>query len=505
MRTPDLSPVAARLVSLLILAAPAAVLGLAASRYESGLLAIGAGAALLGGVLFARQPAAWRPPTSGSVVLLYLISLGWVWFATREISDELVRASRGFLLLGAVALLIGHDLARTGLEPRRRANKLCRALASRARWPSRLSGYSDLPEVRALQDAVRDDPGPALSLLNDPRPEVRTAAFAALRARTYWRPGEAAAILDVVRVTVEPRVRTAGVLALQSANDPDTVMVLGELLRDPTADVRHAAAVALLAAGGRRWPVARELVRNALADPTLANDGALPGGPGRLPVMAVCDLTAWAAEPEPLAGRAVRTLVEHHAAQVRGGDCPELPAELGRQVLDSQTPPALRLEFAGLLRGLGLVSPELLDRMTDVDQPGPIRLLAAEMMLAQQPDHHVALDVLRGLGRQSHRETALAIARMLQTYLGLDMGLPTDSPVAANSKVATEAAKRVLQWATGRPAGAPSTVPEAETRIVQPPRPPSMPGSRPPSQLTAPPRPRPPAGQGSSPNVWVPG
>jgi hypothetical protein len=131
-------------------------------------------------------------------------------------------------------------------------------------------------------------------------------------------------------------------------------------------------------------------------------------------------------------------------------------------------------------------------------------LLAAEMMLAQQPDHHVALDVLRGLGRQSHRETALAIAKMLQTYLGLDMGLPTDGPVAANSKVAADVAKRVLQWATGRAAAGPA-VPEGETRTVEaPPRPPSVVIQRPPSQVASTPRPRPPAGRGSSPNVWVP-
>jgi hypothetical protein len=500
MRTPDFSPLVSRLTSLLILAAPAAVLGIAYSRTGSELLAVGAGAAALGALLFARHREVWRPPASGSVVILYLISLGWVWFATHEAPDWYARAARGFLLVGAVFLVIGHDLARTGLEPRRRAEKLCRALAGRARWPQQVAGYADLPEVRALQDAVRDDPGPALKLLADPRAEVRTAAFVALSGRKYWRLGESAAVLDAVRMTVEPKVRSAGVLALSGANDPDTVLALGELLRDPTPDVRHTAAVALLAAGGRRWPVARDMVRAALADPTLANDGALPGGPGRLPAMAVCDLTAWAAEPEPLAGRSVRTLVEHLAAEVRGGDSPGLPAELGRQVLDAQTPPALRLELAALLRGLGLVTPDLLDRMTDADQPGPIRLLAAETMLSQNPAHPVAIDVLRGLGRQSHRETALAIARLLQTYLGLDMELP-EGPVAANSKVATEAAKRVLQWATGRAEKAPA---EGQTRVGAPPRPPSLPAQRPQSQATTQPQARPPAGRGSSANVWVP-
>ena len=383
----------------------------------------------------------------------------------------------------------------------------------------------NLPEVRALQDAVRDDPGPALRLLNDPRPEVRTAAFTALQARSYWRPGEAGVVLDSVRMTVEPRVRAAGVLALNAASDPDTVTMLGEFLRDPTVEVRQAAATSLLAGGGRRWPVIREQVRAALSDPALVHDDALPGSCGRLPAMAICDLTGWAAEPEPLAGRAVRTLVEHHAAQVRSGDFPELPAELGNQVLDSNTPPALRLELASLLRGLGLVTPDLLDRMTNVDQPGPIRLLAAEMILAQYPGNSDAVDVLRGLGRQSHRETALAIARLLQTYLGLDMGLP-EGQVATNSKAATEAAKRVLQWAMGRPGAFPAVAAAEESIYSRPsqavprpsqsgtrppsqaavPRPPSMPGLR--SHATAPPapRPRPPAsGTGSSPSVRLPG
>src|SRR5262245_51031515 len=120
MRTPDFSPLVSRLVSLLILAAPAAVLGLGYSRTGSELLGIGAGAAVLGGLLFIRHRAVWRPPASGSVVLLYLIALGWVWFATYEAPDSYARAARGFFIVGAVFLVIGHDLARTGLGPRRR-------------------------------------------------------------------------------------------------------------------------------------------------------------------------------------------------------------------------------------------------------------------------------------------------------------------------------------------------------------------------------------------------
>jgi hypothetical protein len=97
-----------------------------------------------------------------------------------------------------------------------------------------------------------------------------------------------------------------------------------------------------------------------------------------------------------------------------------------------------------------MLTPELLDRMTNSDQPGPIRLLAAEALLAANPNDSDGIDVLRGLGRQSNREMILAIARILQTYLQLDMGLPPDG-LDAKSKHAPEIARRVLSWAIGRP------------------------------------------------------
>jgi hypothetical protein len=503
MRHPEPAPhrptALSRLVSVLVLAAPAVILGLCAARDGSGLLGIGAVAALLGGVLFVRHPAAWRPPASGSVVLLYLIALGWLWFATRESSGGLAQAGRGLLLLGAVGILVSHDLVRTGLEPRRRATVLCQQLKSRKKWPAQLAGFAELPEVRALQEAVRDDPGPAVRLFTDPRAEVRTAAFLALRTRKKWRPGESAATLDAIRRTIEPGVRAAGVLALSGTTDPDVVDTVAGYLRDPSPEVRQAAAMALLTDGSRRWPMVREYVRSVLADSTLTADGPLPGAAGRIPPMAVCDLTTWAGEPEPLAGRAVRTLVEHFATELRTADLPHLPAELGAEVLDPQTPPILRLELAALLRGLGLVTPELLDRMTDADQPGPVRLLAAEMMLAHDATDPVAIDVLRGLGRQSHRETVLTIAHLLQTYLGVDVGLPDGPPLAANSKAAAEAAKRVFQWATGKPLPYPDSTEVGSAWVTRPVAQAALPALK----QTAPPPVTKPTDQSATGTAWI--
>lgn len=467
-----MSSVVAHTASLVVLLAPALVLALAAQRHNSGLLAVGAVAVGLGSLLFVRHREVWRPPVSGSVILLYIMALGWLWFATHNTADGFVRAARGGLLVAAVGLVVLHDLTRTGLGPRRRARRLCERILRRTNWPLQPAAFADLSEVRALQDAVRDDPSPALGLLKDERPEIRMAGFTALTGRPYWRAGEAAMALNAIRSTPEPTVRAVGVSALAASEDPETEFGLTSFLNDQAAEVREAAVLALLSDGVRRWPNIREAVRQTLADPNLASEGALPGSAGRLPPMAICDLTAWAVEPEPLAERSIRTLIRHYAAALRMGDRHELPYELAMLVTDPQTPPVLRLELAGLLREVGLVPAELLDRMTDLDQPGPVRLMGAEMILAQDPGNADAIDVLRGLGRQSNRETVLAIARLLQTYLNLDMGLP-EGKVPPNGKAAAEAARRVFQWATGRagqmPAMMPTPAPSPADRAPRPP------------------------------------
>ena len=452
MLLPDDSPPAgpaARFLSGLVLAVPVLVLTAAAAKYGPALLGGACVMAAAGVVLFIRFPRAWRPPASGLAVLVYLAAFAALSFAAPDPPDTFNRAARGLLLLAAVGLFAGHDLVRSGLGPRRKARRLCHRLANRATWPGRVEQFADLPEVRALTDALRTDPTPALTLLISPRPEVRAAAVMALQGRPHWRAVEAAVVLVAARKAEQPAVRAAAVAALATADDPETVAGVAGFLRDSDPGVRAATALASLAGGARRWPLVRDGVRDALADPQLAADGPLPGEAGRLPAMAVCDLFTWAAEMEPLAGRAARTLVEHYAVWLRSGEHPELPAQLGDLATDPDTPAGLRVELTSLLRAFELITPQQLDRMTDPDQPGPVRLLAAEALLAANPGHADAVGVLRGLGRQPNRETALTIARILQTHLGMDMGLPNDGEILPTGKTATEAAKRVLAWATG--------------------------------------------------------
>jgi hypothetical protein len=435
-------------IALLLL--PAAVLAAAAVRLHSNLLIIGAIAQVLGSALLVRSRVAWRPPASGVVIALYLLALGWLWFATHDSPDPFARFARGLFLLVAVGLLVVHDMTRTGLEPRRRARVLTRRLTARTRWPRTPDEYARLPEVRGLYAVVRDDPALAFDLLQDPRSEVHTAALTALQHRGHWQWEAAAVVLSVARKSPSPDVQALALRAVATADNVDLTYAVSEFLKNPSADVRAAACDSLLAGGERRWATARGAVRAVLADPAFAADGPLPGAAGRLSAIAVCDLTGWAVEPAPLAERAVRTLLVHYETVLRDGTDPGLAAELGRQVTDAETPPILRVELAALLRNLNLLPPALLDRMTDADQPSPIRLTAVEVMLAADPTGASAIDVLRGLGRQPNRETSLAIARLLQQYAGIDFGLPH---TGVTPKVAAEVAQRVLRWASGKAGG----------------------------------------------------
>jgi hypothetical protein len=244
-------------------------------------------------------------------------------------------------------------------------------------------------------------------------------------------------------------VRILAVDALASAANADVTAGVCEFLRDPLPEVRAAAVAALLRGGEERWALVRGAVRRMLADPALAADGPLPGAAGALSPLAVCDLTGWAVEPQPLGERSVRTLVEHYQALLVAGVHPGLPFELGQLITDAATPAVLRVELATLLRACRLLPPELLDRMTDADQPSPVRLMAVEILLANNPADESAVDVLKGLGRHPNRETALVIARLLQRYLNLDFGLPKNG-ASPSSKLAAEITQRVARWATDR-------------------------------------------------------
>jgi hypothetical protein len=298
-------------------------------------------------------------------------------------------------------------------------------------------------------------------------------------------------VLRTAQRSPEPGVRTAAAYALAGVSTVELVEGLAGFLRDPAPEVRRAAAEALLWDGERRWAMAREAVREAMVDPRLAGDGPLFDGTIRLPAAAVCDMTVWASDAPPLSIRAVLTLVEQYQYGLNDPDRPEVGSELVAMMLSPETAPGLRVELAALLRDHHMLTPDVLDRLTNLDQPGPIRLFAAEIMLQANPNDPDGIDVLRGLARQPNREMAVAVAGILQNVLGLQLGLPPGGELPVpTSKLAADVARRVLAWANG-----------ATPDMLRPPTPGPQPGlaggSRPPfpglqaTNIPSPPDPRP--------------
>jgi hypothetical protein len=438
-----------RLLDGLIVLAPGVTLFVAAVRTNSIAFAIGAAVIGLAGLWLVRKHQVWKPPLGLPVAILLVSAAAWFCVDPKGSQDSYSRAARGSLLMVAAMVFGINELFRSGHEPRRRANAVVRTVLDRKHWPLTLLDCREIPEVLALQEALQNDLSPLVRLMSDPRPEVRAAGFAAVEGRRHWRLTEAQLMLEAARNTVEPGVRAVAALSLGGIRHTDIYAEVALFLRDPAQEVRAAAAAGLLSDGGQRWPIIREHVKNTLLDPKLANDGSLPGATGLYPNAAIEDFTAWAVEGGLVGERSVRTLISHWNYRLKHGEPEPIADHLLRQIFDPNLATELRVGYARLLNKHKRLTPYALDRMTGVDQPGPVRLMAAEMLLIANPDNPDGIDVLRGLGRQQNREISINIARILQTHLAIPFGLPAVLP-AMQSKQAAEIVKRVVMWASGR-------------------------------------------------------
>ena len=173
--------------------------------------------------------------------------------------------------------------------------------------------------------------------MNDPRSRQRHSV--ALEHRPYWRPGEGEFVLQFGQVSDEPAVRAAAIHALAGYEYAGIGHGCGGFLRDPSPEVRQAAAEALMWEPNSRWPFARDGVREALADPKLAGEGSMFISIGRIPAAAVADLTTWSSEHPPLAHRAILTLIDHYHAELLTEERPELASELAALMLNPETSP----------------------------------------------------------------------------------------------------------------------------------------------------------------------
>ncbi len=495
------------ILSLVLLLLPGTLLGWAASRADDEhsrlLLLLGAAFEFLFGFWLTRRPEAWKPPMGAPVIGLYLIGLSWFWLCNANTQHWFPNLVQAILLLVPLVLFFFQMIDSIGAADQRRARLLIERLSYRKDWPPRLADCKLLPEVKALRDAIHADATAVILQLNHPRVEVRLALLGALEFRKGWRRGQAERVLELARNDSEPAVRAAAMMALANVEREAVLLDMTAFLRDPAAEVRHAAAEALLWEVEARWNLLREGFKNGLADPKAAQDGPLPCTGGRLPPFAVSDLIGWSVESGPLGQRASQTLIAHFNRMLNEEPSPELIEDLHIRLVDPKTSSTLRFELTQLLSEHRLLTAELLQEMLQPEYPGSVRLLAAEQMLRHHAATHTeqAVETLRQLARQPNRELALATAEVVQRCLHLNFGLPKDQSLPPpNSPLAAEVTRQLLQWGRQKPEPAD---PQAEK--VTPLRP-ELPRaeSPPPPRAESPPPPRadaaPPVGKGS--NGW---
>jgi hypothetical protein len=434
-----------------VLFVPVALFLTASARLSGNarlILLLGALFQLLAGLLVLFTRRGGRDPLGPVVIMLYVLGLSWMLLGTVGKDDWSLRLAEAVLVVVPLAAFAVQCLHESGAPALRRARYLARRLAARRDWPADLMNCRLLPEVKALRDALHIDASPALALLAHPRPEVRVGALAALEFRQNWRHGQPDIILQYAQRAQEPEVRAAAINALGNLESRLIVEGLAEFLRDPSPLVRQTATEALLWNTEGRWAWVRDAVRQALADPATHDDGPLRLGGNVLTAEAVTDLTAWAAEKGGGAIRAALTLGEHYALVLADELDPKLLAELRRQLLDVRTPAVLRYELAKLLHEHRELDDETLGRLLSSTTPAPVRLLAADSLLAAGPCPE-AVTALQELARLPNREIALSTADVVQRRLGEDLGLPRGEPLpAVQSRQAAEVARRVLIWST---------------------------------------------------------
>jgi hypothetical protein len=390
---------------------------------------------------------AWQQPVGHAVTLLYLIALAWLWLS-RGLATEWYSHLAQFLLFVIPLIVFAiQTLTDSGAFASRRANLLAQRLAQRKDWPLELADCRTLPEVKAFREALAYDATPALNLLQDPRPQVRLAALAALEFRTGWRKKQAELVLRYAQQAREPLLRSAAVLALANIHDRPFIERLAEALKDRAREVRRAAIEALLWDSGTRWTWIRELVHESFSDAAFSGDGPIVCDGPPLSAEVVADMIAWAAEKGPIAVRAAQTLGAYYQRVLTTASDSALLQSLKAQVLSAQTAPPLRIEVAHALRSIGALDRSMQEVLLEQGNPAPLRLIAAEEILGEGP-HEPAVAALRDIARMPNREMALTTADVIQRRLGVDLGLALGQPLpAVHTRQAADVMRRLMKWA----------------------------------------------------------
>jgi hypothetical protein len=437
-----------------LLIAPASLLLAAAQRAPEGqslILWFGAAFQAIIAVMTLLSQRAWQQSIAPMVVTLYLTALSWLWFGD-PVDDWVNHFGKAVLVVVPLSAFGYQSLRDSGALVLRRANMLAQRLADRQEWPGDLAAVRNLPEVKALRAALVYDAGPALVLLRHPRAEVRMAALAALEFRKEWRPGQAELVLQAAQSAELPTLRAAAVAALGNIENRELIEMVASFLHDNSREVRRSAIEALLWDCEKRWPWIRFHTRRFLADPLFSGDGPMIPDGQLLAPEAVKDLTGWCAEKGTISARASHTLAAHYNRLLSERPEAQVVAHLRSLLSDAHTPAVFRLELGRLLQLHQELDVPLLEKLADPANPGSLRLIACETVLAEHCDkpmlRALAVNALKDLARLSNRELALATADVVQRRLGIDLGLGLGQPLPPlHSRQATDITRRVMRWA----------------------------------------------------------
>jgi hypothetical protein len=437
------------LVAAAVLLAPSAILAIAAAKAtgppKALALAVSITLALESLYLFRRYGS--RRAAGGLIAIIFYVTAAVVLrFNSPNLNSPLTHALLAASILIAVALAARREVVLGG-GGTRRVRFLVNQLLSRQDWPANFADYRYCPMIQALRNGVRHDATPVLPLLAHADVRVQIAALTTLEFHPNWRKGQAEAVLQRATFTDQPEVRAAALVALANVVKSRHLQSIVQYLRDPSEEVRRAAAIAVLHEVGNRWAEVRGQIRAALAAPHAARDGPLPCS-GGLPQAAIDDLMLWSCESGPVGKRATQTLIRHCKKSIEDDGSPEAIGRVADMVANPKVPPAIRVELAHRLQAADSFPTDVAARLLGPANPTMLRVIAAGAILSVRNDPQ-AVAVLREAAKQPNREITLAAASLVQKYLGVDLGLPVGGQLPRiNTREAADVTRRVLKWAS---------------------------------------------------------
>lgn len=428
--------------------APSVMLAISASRLESQARSVSIGIAVTLAVegLFVFTRFGPQKSIGGLLTIaFYLIAALVLRFNSPDLNWIGTHLMLAVSILVAVGLIVRREVSKTGGNARK-VKFLISKLLTRKEWPASFEEYKNCPLIRSLKEELGDNAAPVLPLLTHDDVRIQMAVLTAMEFFPTWRSGQVEVVLQRATYTDQPHVRAAALTALANVVKTRHVQAILPFLTDSSEIVRRAAAIAVLWDSASRWSEIRSSIRGALTAPHAARDGPLPCS-GSFPPAALDDLVNWAVESGPVGKRATATLIRHCKKAIHEDGSSIAIDRVCSLITNTKVPAAIRVEVAHRLQSADSFPVNVAVTLLGMANPTMLRVLAAGAILSNHSNPE-AVEVLREAAKQPNREITLAVAQLVQKYLGVDLGLTVGGePPPTNSREAAEIARRVQKWA----------------------------------------------------------